>query len=444
MKRNVNKQFPAIPDTQPPKTRRRTSLFTALSFLVTLSGGLPHQAYAVPMMTNYQGYLEDVQGQPLEATVKMTFALYDKPAGGTPLWTETHNAVTVTGGVFSVVLGSVVKFDAKAIQGERYLGVALGNDTEMKPRQALVSTAFAIRAGVAESVAENGVTTGLIANGAVTKDKVADNAVTTVKIADGAVTGAKIADLSGHSATELDGITSVGSGAIITEEERQKLHSSIGKKDPSVTNLTVEKQLDVKKRIKVGDNSLWLGSDEMTGSSNTIWTTPPSSGKHQLAIQSYGHDGDTVINASSAGKVGIGTNNPQAKLDVLGNIAINGSPIIDSNGKWVGDPTGLKGDKGDRGPQGPISVLKICYQAHVRDIGWMAPVCGGNVAGTTGQFRRMEAVKIWIKNAPSCSVEYQAHVAHLGWMKKVSDGQTAGTTGQSRRMEALKIWLNCN
>ena len=47
------------------------------------------------------------------------------------------------------------------------------------------------------------------------------------------------------------------------------------------------------------------------------------------------------------GNIGLGTMNPLAKLDVFGNIAINGKEIINESGVWVGDPTGLQG------PQGP-------------------------------------------------------------------------------------------
>ena len=53
------------------------------------------------------------------------------------------------------------------------------------------------------------------------------------------------------------------------------------------------------------------------------------------------------------GSVGIGTSNPKTKLDVNGDIAVNGNRIIDNTGKWVGNPTGLKGEKGDPGLQGP-------------------------------------------------------------------------------------------
>ncbi|HVQ01637.1 MAG TPA: hypothetical protein VMT57_09010, partial [Candidatus Thermoplasmatota archaeon] len=38
----------------------------------------------------------------------------------------------------------------------------------------------------------------------------------------------------------------------------------------------------------------------------------------------------------NTGNVGIGTPNPLAKLDVAGNIAVNGVPVIDATGMWIG------------------------------------------------------------------------------------------------------------
>lgn len=37
----------------------------------------------------------------------------------------------------------------------------------------------------------------------------------------------------------------------------------------------------------------------------------------------------------------------------------------------------------------------------------------------------------------SISVEYQAHVQTYGWQKTVKDGEVAGTSGQSKRVEAI-------
>ncbi len=46
------------------------------------------------------------------------------------------------------------------------------------------------------------------------------------------------------------------------------------------------------------------------------------------------------------GNVGIGTPTPTTTLDVHGSIGINGRPVIDNTGKWVGDTTGISGKNG--------------------------------------------------------------------------------------------------
>lgn len=87
--------------------------------------------------------------------------------------------------------------------------------------------------------------------------------------------------------------------------------------------------------------------------------------------------------------------------------------------------------------------LGLTYRAHVANIGWLPWVGPPFVAGTTGQARRMEALQIKLdpEIAVSWSVLCQAHVAGIGWLAPVADGATCGTTGQSRRMEAVRLWL---
>jgi hypothetical protein len=65
----------------------------------------------VPNLLNYQGRLTDPSGNPKNGTFTMQFALYDAATGGNQLpsgspWSETQS-VTVTDGVFNVLLGSV-------------------------------------------------------------------------------------------------------------------------------------------------------------------------------------------------------------------------------------------------------------------------------------------------------------------------------------------------
>ena len=85
----------------------------------------------------------------------------------------------------------------------------------------------------------------------------------------------------------------------------------------------------------------------------------------------------------------------------------------------------------------------IDYRAHVAGIGWLGWVGPAFVAGTTGQARALEAVQIRLTGqaATDYRVACQAHVANLGWLATVYDGATCGTTGQARRMEAVRLWL---
>jgi uncharacterized protein YjdB len=43
-----------------------------------------------------------------------------------------------------------------------------------------------------------------------------------------------------------------------------------------------------------------------------------------------------------------------------------------------------------------VAADKVCYQAHVQQIGWQTIVCQGDTAGTEGQGLRLEAISIWI------------------------------------------------
>lgn len=85
----------------------------------------------------------------------------------------------------------------------------------------------------------------------------------------------------------------------------------------------------------------------------------------------------------------------------------------------------------------------IKYSAHVRSYGWMDYVLEGEQAGTTGESRRMEAIKISLADdlMDEGGIAYRVHVRSYGWMPYVKNGEQAGTTGESRRMEAIEIML---
>jgi len=87
------------------------------------------------------------------------------------------------------------------------------------------------------------------------------------------------------------------------------------------------------------------------------------------------------------------------------------------------------------------------YQAHVQNQGWLDPVSGGQLAGTTGKGLRLEALKIWAtgSSTASYSVQYRVHVQNQGWTDWITAGTSqedaaiGGTTGRSLRLEAIQL-----
>ena len=103
--------------------------------------------------------------------------------------------------------------------------------------------------------------------------------------------------------------------------------------------------------------------------------------------------------------------------------------------------------KSDPAPSGIetefINVPMIRYRSHVQDIGWMGYSKNGQLSGTTGQAKRVEAMNInLVDNRIGGGIEYRSHVEDYGWSNEfVKDGALTGTTGQEKSLEALQIRL---
>jgi hypothetical protein len=112
-------------------------------------------AFAVPEFLQYQGRLTDAAGEPLTAPVDVTFAIYAEDEDGEPLWTQTFTALALDHGRFSVLLGgedapfTESLLDRIAEGEELFLGIRVGVDPEMTPRQPMASVAYALHAGSA-------------------------------------------------------------------------------------------------------------------------------------------------------------------------------------------------------------------------------------------------------------------------------------------------------
>jgi hypothetical protein len=228
-----------------------------LLFAAALLVGTTHaQNTAVPDYLSYQGRALNADGTtigsgtPVNRTV--TFRVWDHPSNSlvANLIYSEQQVVTISNGEFSALIGAgaattgtalgysestkgvpTVKISSPSVFGAatRYLGVTIDDgtaavDNEISPRQQFVTSSYAFRAKVAESVEANAISSGMLATGAVGSNQLAaasvtsaklgtsavltanigDSNVTTGKIADDNVTTAKIADLNVTTAKIAD------------------------------------------------------------------------------------------------------------------------------------------------------------------------------------------------------------------------------------------------
>jgi hypothetical protein len=142
------------------KLRISLLCFTVAALLFSFT--LPCYGATVPQLINYQGTLTDRNGVNVpNGNYIIEFKLYDVSTSGTALWTEkwdsTTSQVQTVSGDFNVMLGSYVAIPADffALHPVTYLGIKVGNDTEMLPRQRIVSVGYAFTAG--NGVPKNGI-----------------------------------------------------------------------------------------------------------------------------------------------------------------------------------------------------------------------------------------------------------------------------------------------
>lgn len=127
--------------------RRLSAIFVFLSLTVALA------AANIPQVISFQGRaVTQSAGLPIaDGDYAMTFALYTAVIGDTPIWTENWPAVTVSGGLYHVLLGSNEPFGASFNwEQQLYFGISIGSDPEMTPRYQLASSATALDADMVD------------------------------------------------------------------------------------------------------------------------------------------------------------------------------------------------------------------------------------------------------------------------------------------------------
>jgi uncharacterized protein YjdB len=88
----------------------------------------------------------------------------------------------------------------------------------------------------------------------------------------------------------------------------------------------------------------------------------------------------------------------------------------------------------------------ITYSAHIEAYGWKNAGTYGAFAGTVGQAKQMEAIRVSLNpGSYAGSIRYQAHIEGRGWLPTAntwySAGQDGGTVGLGLQLEAVKLEL---
>jgi hypothetical protein len=147
---------------------RTLILYSILLFLV--STGLFGQ---IPQIISYQGVLTDAGGSVVaDGSYTMSFRLYASESGTSALWLESQMVIVING-IFNVMLGKEIPLDLPFSQ-TYWLGVTVGEASELSPRIQLTSSAYSLRA---RAVDDGAVVAASIDDGAVTGSKISESAV---------------------------------------------------------------------------------------------------------------------------------------------------------------------------------------------------------------------------------------------------------------------------
>lgn len=89
----------------------------------------------------------------------------------------------------------------------------------------------------------------------------------------------------------------------------------------------------------------------------------------------------------------------------------------------------------------PVSV-DVSYKTHIQTYGDSQPAKkNGEMAGTSGEAKRLENIWIRVSGDANLGVQYTTHCQTYGWLPWSSNGEKNGTSGEAKRLEAIKIRL---
>lgn len=150
-------------------TYKLIAALMASIFINGLAISVAHAANEISRLVPFQARLHGTDNKAVADGVQnLTFNIYDTPTGGTPVWSESHNSVSVIHGYVNVLLGAInpmhetnyavattsPAYDASKssvdFTKQKFLGISIGGGVEMFPRSQLVPSFHAFTANHAD------------------------------------------------------------------------------------------------------------------------------------------------------------------------------------------------------------------------------------------------------------------------------------------------------
>lgn len=96
-----------------------------------------------------------------------------------------------------------------------------------------------------------------------------------------------------------------------------------------------------------------------------------------------------------------------------------------------------------------VSKPELTYRSHVQNDGWQEEKQESEMAGTTGESKRIEAISVGLENNTyQGNLEYRSQIQNKGWESNWTKADSvssvnhySGTQGEAKRLEAIQIRL---